>query len=237
MARVEEKDVNLKVVEIDSTNKAGKLPVYEGAGAAADAPGVVVIEEWWGINQQIKEEAAHYAKQGFHVVVPDLYRGKQAHDREQAGHLMGGLDWKGAVEDISAATQYLKAKGAKKIGIVGYCMGGALSLAGSILVPGLTCGVVFYGICSKDLADPTKCKIPILGHFGEKDEHVGFADVASAKALEANLKTAGVTNEIHVYPGAGHAFTNRYNNPPSYHEESYKKATERTVAWFKKYLA
>ncbi|KAF7851048.1 hypothetical protein BT93_L4671 [Corymbia citriodora subsp. variegata] len=153
-----------------------------------NAPGIVVLQEWWGVDFEIKNHALKISQMdpGFKALIPDLYRGKVGLDVAEAQHLMDGLDWAGAVKDIRASANWLKANGSKKV----------------------DCVVAFYGVPSPELADPTKAKAPVQAHFGELDNFVGFSDVTAAKALEEKLKASGVPHEVHIYPGNGHAFMN-----------------------------
>ncbi|KAJ3690733.1 hypothetical protein LUZ61_019897 [Rhynchospora tenuis] len=173
------------------------------------APGIVVLQEWWGVDFEIKNHAVHISKlgQGYRALIPDLYRGKVGLVAE-AQHLMEGLDWQGAVKDIRASVNWLKANGSSKVGVTGYCMGGALSIASAVLVPEVDAVVAFYGVPSPDLADPAQAKAPIQAHFGELDNFVGFSDVTAAKSLEEKLKNSSVPYEVHIYPGCAHAFMN-----------------------------
>lgn len=176
-----------------------------------NAPGIVVLQEWWGVDFEIKNHAVKISElaPGFKALIPDLYRGKVGLDVAEAQHLMDGLDWQGAVKDIQASVNWLKANGSKKVGVTGFCMGGALSIASSVLVPEVDAVVAFYGIPSSELADPAQAKAPIQAHFGELDSFVGFSDVTAAKSLEEKLKASGVPYEVYLYPGNAHAFMNR----------------------------
>ncbi|KAJ8452938.1 hypothetical protein Cgig2_014701 [Carnegiea gigantea] len=176
-----------------------------------DAPGIVVLQEWWGVDFEIKNHAIKISQlePGFKALIPDLYRGKVGLDVAEAQHLMDGLDWKGAVKDIEASVSWLKAHGSRKVGVTGLCMGGALSIASAVLVPGVDAVVAFYGVPSPELADPAQAKAPVQAHFGELDNFIGFSDVTAAKALEEKLKASGVPYEVHIYLGCGHAFMNR----------------------------
>jgi len=225
---------DLEKVEVDSPNKAGKLPLYDSSWSKSQM-GLIVLQEWWGVNQQIQNRALFFASHGFHVVIPDLYRGKVAKNHEEAGHYMGNLDWPGAVQDINVAAEYLKSQGVKKVGVVGYCMGGALALAGAALCESVSAAVPYYGVPDKKLADLTKVKVPVQGHFGALDTAKGFSDSTAVKALEEALKQSGAEFEIFVYEDAGHAFANELR-PDAFHKPSYEKATERTLAFFNKHL-
>jgi carboxymethylenebutenolidase len=176
-----------------------------------DAPGIVVLQEWWGVDFEIKNHALAISQfdNGYKTLIPDLYRGKVGLDAAEAQHLMDGLDWQGAIKDIQASVNWLKANGSKKAGVTGFCMGGALSIASSVLCTGIDAAVPFYGVPPSELADPVKAKVPIQAHFGELDNVAGFSDVPTAKALEEKLKASGVPYEVHYYPGVTHAFMNR----------------------------
>lgn len=169
------------------------------------------------------------------AIVPDFYRGKVAKDHEEAGHYMGNLDWFGAVQDIQAAVDYLKANGVEKIGCVGFCMGGALTIAASVLVDGLSAAAPFYGIPSLQLADPAKARTPMQCHFGTKDNLKGFSDPEAQDALEKTLKENNIVFEFYRYEGADHAFAND-SNVEKYNAECAKLAHERTLDFFERYL-
>ncbi|CDP10753.1 unnamed protein product [Coffea canephora] len=175
-----------------------------------DAPGIVVLQEWWGVDFEIKNHAQKISQfdGGYKALIPDLYRGKVGLDVAEAQHLMTGLDWQGAVKDIQASVNWLKANGSKKAGVTGFCMGGALSIASSVLVPEVDAVVAFYGVPPPSLADPAQAKAPVQAHFGELDNMVGFSDAKTGKALEEKLKAAGVPHEVFIYPGVSHAFLN-----------------------------
>ncbi|KAL0001665.1 hypothetical protein SO802_015446 [Lithocarpus litseifolius] len=213
-----------------------------------DAPGIVVLQEWWGVDFEIKNHAEKISQlgPGFKALIPDLYRGKVGLDVAEAQHLMDGLDWQGAVKDIRASVNWLKANGSKKVGVTGFCMGGALSIASSVLAPEVDAVVAFYGVPSSELADPAQAKAPVQAHFGELDNFVGFSDVTTAKALEEKLKASGVPYEVHIYPGNAHAFMNRSPEAlkrrkgmglPDEDEASAELAWSRFQSWMTRYLS
>ncbi|BAT92154.1 uncharacterized protein HKW66_Vig0217650 [Vigna angularis] len=213
-----------------------------------DAPGIVVIQEWWGVDYEIKNHAVKISQlgTGFKALIPDLYRGKVGLDVAEAQHLMDGLDWQAAVKDISASVNWLKANGSKKVGVTGFCMGGALSIAGSVLVSEVDAAVAFYGVPSSQLADPAQAKAPVQAHFGELDSFVGFSDITAAKALEEKLKASGVPHEVHIYPGNAHAFMNRSSDGiqrrksmgmPDEDEAAVQLAWSRFETWMTRYLS
>lgn len=145
---------------------------------------------------------------GFRVLVPDLYRGALGVDAEEAHHLMSNLDWPGAVEDVRGAAKFLKGEGSAKVGIAGFCMGGALACAGATLVEEIDAGVVFYGTPDPALADPSRLTKPMQAHFGEGDHLEGFSNPDRANWLEEQFRAAGIEYEFHRYPRVGHAFMN-----------------------------
>ncbi|KAG0464089.1 hypothetical protein HPP92_020158 [Vanilla planifolia] len=175
-----------------------------------NAPAIVVVQEWWGVDFEVKNHAQKIAglAPGYRALIPDLYRGKVGLDVAEAQHLMEGLDWSSAVKDIDASVKWLKANGSSKVGVTGFCLGGALSIASAVLVPEVDAVVGFYGSPSIELADVSKAKAPVQAHFGELDGFVGFSDVNAAKQLEENLKSSGVPYEVYIYPRVGHAFLN-----------------------------
>jgi carboxymethylenebutenolidase len=174
------------------------------ADAGAGAPGVVVIQEWWGLNDQIRGVAERFAAAGFTALVPDLYRGKSTVEAAEAEHLMGGLNFGDAAgQDIRGAVQHLKGR-CGKVGVTGFCMGGALTLLAAVNVPEVDAAVVFYGLPPLEHVDAAKIKAPLAGHFATDD---AFFAIANVDALEAKLRAAGATLEFHRYR-ASHGFAN-----------------------------
>jgi carboxymethylenebutenolidase len=172
--------------------------------AGASAPAMVVIQEWWGMNDEIKGVADKLAKAGYRALVPDLYRGKVALEANEAKHLMEGLNFGDAAgQDIRGAVQYLK-KESKKVGVTGFCMGGALTVLSAVNVPEADLGVIWYGYPPLDYVDASKIRMPLLGHWATQDEAFPIVGV---DALEQKLRGAGVKFEFHRY-NAKHAFAN-----------------------------
>jgi len=172
--------------------------------AGAGAPGLVVIQEWWGLNDQIKGVADRMAVAGYRALVPDLYRGKVAVEAKEAEHLMTNLNFGDAAgQDVRGAVQYLKGARAK-VGVTGFCMGGALTLLAAVNVPEVDAAVVWYGFPPLEYIDATKIKAPLLGHYAIDD--VPFP-IATVDTLEQKLRAANVRFEFHRYQ-AKHAFAN-----------------------------
>jgi carboxymethylenebutenolidase len=168
------------------------------------APAIVVIQEWWGLNDQIRGVADRLAQAGYLALVPDLYRGQSTVEEEEANHLMSALDFgDAATQDVRGAVQYLKQHSAK-VGVTGYCMGGALTLLALGNIPEVSAGVVWYGFPPLDYINAAAIKVPVLGHWATQDE---FFPAETVDALEAKLTEAKVDVEFHRYL-AHHAFAN-----------------------------
>jgi carboxymethylenebutenolidase len=171
---------------------------------AAGSPALVVIQEWWGVNDQIRGVAERLAKVGYRALVPDLYRGKSTVEAEEAHHLMSALNFGDAAsQDVRGAVQFLKG-GSTKVGITGFCMGGALTLLALAASPEADAGVVWYGCPPLEYIDATKIKVPVQGHWATQDE---FFPVATVDKLEEKLRESKVHFEFHRYL-AHHAFAN-----------------------------
>ncbi len=170
------------------------------------APGIVVIQEWWGLQDQIKGICDKLARAGFHALAPDLYAGKVIpyHDSEAASREMGSLDFTDATTQIvRGAAQYLKTTGTK-VGLTGFCLGGAVTVLGAVHVPDISAACCFYGIPPFEAANPADIKVPFQGHFANRDD---WCTPEFVNAFEALLKTAKVQSEIFRYD-ADHAFVN-----------------------------
>lgn len=201
-------------------------------------PAVVVIQEWWGLDDQIKAVADQLAAAGYRALVPDLYRGKLALEAKEAEHLMGDLNFGDvAAQDIRGAVQYLKKTGSPKVAVTGFCMGGALTLLSAVNVPELDASVVWYGYPPLEYIDASKIQKPLQAHWALHDE---FFPIAGVDRLENNLKAAKVLYTFYRYD-AKHAFTNpaadaRQLPPLQYNPVATKEAWERTYAFLKMHL-
>lgn len=168
------------------------------------APGVVVIQEWWGLNDQIRGVADRLAQSGYVALVPDLYRGSSTVEEEEAHHLMTNLNFADAAkQDIRGAVQHLKQR-AERVAVTGFCMGGALTLLALCNVPEASAGVVWYGLPPLEYIDASHIKVPVQAHWGTQD---AFFKIEAVDALEKKLADAGVSIEFHRYL-AHHAFAN-----------------------------
>jgi carboxymethylenebutenolidase len=195
------------------------------ATAGQGRPGIVVIQEWWGLNDQICGVADRFARAGYNALAPDLYKGRLTTEPDEANHLMTGLDFADAThQDLRGAAQHLQAQSGR-VAVMGFCMGGALTIAAAAHVPEFAAGVCFYGIPPKAFADPAKIRIPLQGHFANKDD---WCTPAAVDDLERTLKTAGIQHEIYRYDAA-HAFANERS--PAYDVGCANQAWERMAAF------
>lgn len=190
-------------------------------------PGIVLVHEWWGLNDWVKEQANRLAGQGYCAMAVDLYRGEVAKDAEHAHELMRGLTDERAVADLKQAFGYLAAGKYTKdrpIGAIGWCMGGGFALRLAVAEPKLACCVVCYGKPVTDEAQLKQIKGPLLGIFGETDRGIDVDEFRKA------LKEAGTKATIHVFPGAGHAFLNE-TNQRGFNKEQAEKAWKEIDAF------
>jgi len=209
------------------------------AEAGAGAPAVVVIQEWWGLNDQIRGVAERFAAAGFTALVPDLYRGKSTVEAEEANHLMTGLNFGDAAsQDVRGALQHLKHGGAAKVGVTGFCMGGALTILTLTMAPEADAAVVWYGLPPLEYVDASKIKAPLMAHWATQD---GAFAIANVDALEEKLRGAGVRYQGHRYL-AHHAFANETAVGPGriaitqYDAVWAARAWDRTFAFFGRHL-
>src|ERR1700692_4464346 len=171
---------------------------YLANAARGNAPGVVVIQEWWGLSEQIKGLCDRFAVAGFDALAPDLYAGKVVpyHDMDAANKQMNSLDFMDATtQTVRGAALYLGKNGAK-VGLTGFCLGGAVTIIGATKITELTAGVVFYGIPPEAAAKPADVKIPLQAHFANKDD---LRTPALVDGFEKAMKAAGKSLALFRY--------------------------------------
>jgi carboxymethylenebutenolidase len=200
---------------------------YLAEPQVAAAPAIVVIQEWWGVNAQIRGVADRLANAGYAALVPDLFRGKSTVEAEEAEHLMKGLNFADAAsQDVRGAVQFLKARGGK-VAVTGFCMGGALTLLALGAAPEIDAGVVWYGYPPLEYVDAKRIKAPLLAHWGTQDTVFPIGGVDS---LQEKLREAGVSFEFHRYL-AHHAFANETAAGPSRVSFTQYDAVWAQLAW------
>jgi carboxymethylenebutenolidase len=192
--------------------------------------GLVLIQEWWGLNKSITLTSDKFARNGFRVLCPDMYRGKIGKNSEEAGHLMGNLDWPNALLLIKSAGEYLKSLGCKKVFITGFCMGGALTIATIASFNVFDGAVPFYGVPDLTKFDLSNVKCPVVAHFGDLDQAKGFSDPEAAKNLEKNALEKGVNFKLRMWENVDHAFMNQDSH--RYNADAAEKAIVETCEFF-----
>ena len=206
---------------------------YLSRPAAARAPGVIVIQEWWGLVPNIKDIADRFAREGYLALAPDLYHGKSTKEPDEAGKMAMSLKMDEAGRDMGGAFDYLKSHDActGKIGCVGFCMGGGLSLMLATLRP-VDAAVSYYGPIQEGQPDVSKLHGPVLGHYASNDEWVSGDAV---RGLEARIRAAGKHAQMYDYEGASHAFFND-TRPEVYNRAAAALSWQRTLAFFNEHL-
>ncbi|HVF39843.1 MAG TPA: dienelactone hydrolase family protein [Gemmatimonadaceae bacterium] len=203
---------------------------------AQPGPGIVVIQEWWGLVDHIKDLVDRFAAEGFVALAPDLYHGDMTRSPDAAGKMLMALNIGEAGKDIRGAADYLlslEEVQPKKVATLGFCMGGQLALYAAAKFPEqISAGVDFYGIHPNAQIDPDELRVPVLAHFGKRDPTVPEAD---ARKLVESLQSAGKSVDAHFYD-AGHAFFND-TRPEAYDAESAHLAWDRTLAFLRSHLA
>lgn len=211
---------------------------YLATPAAGRGPGVIVIQEWWGLNDQIRGVADRFAQEGFTALAPDLFHGKSAPigEPDQAGKLFMALNADEAAKDVRGAARYLtahEANASAKVGVIGFCMGGQVALLTGTVAPDEIGAVVdCYGVHPNVKPDFTKLKAPVLAIFGGKDAGVGKD---ARDQLEKNVRGAGVPYESKVYPEADHAFMNEQRKDV-YRAQDAEDAWRRAVDFLRQHL-
>jgi carboxymethylenebutenolidase len=222
---------------------AGTMVQFESNGGTASGflstpaggrgPGVLVIQEWWGLVGHIKNVGDRFAAEGFTALAPDLYQGQTADEPDAAGKLFMALNVAQAEKDLRGAARYLAAHSSTtKLGAVGFCMGGQLALFAATINPSIGATVDFYGIHPNVKPDYAKLAGPVLGLFAEKDSYV---TPPVARDVDKAIKAAGKSSEIHVYPGVDHAFFND-ERKDVYDAAAAADAWRRTLAFFREHL-
>ncbi|MDX1383635.1 MAG: dienelactone hydrolase family protein [Thermoanaerobaculia bacterium] len=208
----------------------GYLATPESGGG----PGVVVLQEWWGLVDHIKDVADRFAQEGFVALAPDLYHGESTDHPDDAGRMMMALEIDRTEKDLRGAIGALldrEETTSGQVGTVGFCMGGQLSLYAACENADVGACVDYYGIHPAVSPDLDKLAAPVLGFFGEEDE---FVTPDAARELEASLRAAGKSVAIHIFP-AGHAFFND-SRPDAYDEHFAEESWELMLDFFRTHL-
>jgi carboxymethylenebutenolidase len=209
------------------------LALPQGAGTH---PGIIVIHEWWGLNDWVKEQADSLAALGYVALAVDLYRGKVANDEETAHQLMSGLAEDAAIATLRRGVNFLRSRDDVRghaIGVIGWCMGGRYAIRLAAADPGIRACVMYYGAPITDPKSIKGIQAAVLGNFGAEDKGPSPDQV---QEFEKALRAAGKTVDFKSYPGAGHAFANINNPWGGYRAEAAQDAWGRTKAFLDQYL-
>jgi carboxymethylenebutenolidase len=220
---------------VEFRSNGGTASGYLAVPAEGKGPGVIVIQEWWGLVPHIKDVCDRFAAEGFVAFAPDLYHGRSTTSPDEAGKMMMALQIDEAEKDLRGAITFLldhEATTADKVGTVGFCMGGALSLYTATKNAQVGACVVFYGGHPNVKPDLPNLQAPVLGLYAERD---GFVTPELVHALEDRLKELGKSAEIHIYPDADHGFFND-TRPTVYNETAAKDAWQRVLEFFSQHL-
>lgn len=209
---------------------------YLATATSAKGIGVIVLQEWWGLVDHIKNVCDRFARAGFTALAPDMYDGATTKSPDEAGKLFMALNIGEAEKKLRGAIDFLlshQAVSSKKVGTIGFCMGGQLSLFAATLNSHIGACVDFYGIHPAVKPDFTKLQAPVLGIFAEKDD---FVNADAVRALESQLKNTGKRYAFHTYPNTAHAFFND-TRPEVYNAQAALDAWNKTLAFFKAELS
>ena len=216
---------------IEFPSNGSTTPAYLATPASGSGAAVIVIQEWWGLVDHIKQLADRFAAEGFVALAPDMYHGESTDSPDEAGRLMMALDIDRAARDLSGAVTYLVGLdevSPKKVGTIGFCMGGQLALATACQSPDVGACVNFYGVHPNINLDFSTLRAPVMGLFAEND---AFVTPEIAGKLDHDLQSAGATTDFHVYPGVDHGFFN--DTRPDVHDEAAASdAWRRTLEFF-----
>lgn len=215
---------------------AGALTGYLAEPASGHGPGVLVIQEWWGLVDAIRDVCDRLARAGFVALAPDLYHGERTTDPGVAGRLMMDLDLPRAARDLEGAVEALLGRSSvthPRVGCVGFCMGGQLALYAATRSPRIGAVVDFYGIHPRVELDLARLEAAVLGIFAERD---AFVPPEAARRLEAELRSAGKRVRVRIHPGVDHAFMNDHR-PDVFDAAAAAKAWDETIAFLRAELS
>lgn len=223
---------------VEFPSNGGRVGGYLAPPEPGAGPAVIVIQEWWGLVDHVKDVCDRLAGEGFCALAPDLYHGKSTKEPDEAGRLMMAMNLDEAARDLTGAIGFLEAHPSVRgqgVGVVGFCLGGGLALWLATLDPqGVRAVAPFYGVVPPDVVQPDYSAIgaAVQGHYAEHDD---FAPPESARKLEAHLQELGKTAHFHVYPGTRHAFFND-SRSDSYDENAARLAWVRLLEHFREHL-
>lgn len=221
---------------IEFSTGAGAAPGYLAVPAGEQGPATIVLQEWWGVDEHIRSICDRLAAEGFFALAPDLFGGETTTQPSEAEQKMMALSMDEVEHQMCGAADFLASQpgfDGAGVGAVGFCLGGGLSLWAAATCPRISAAVTYYYVMPHGKPDFTKIKGPVLGHFGTGDEFISHDE---AKALEAELRDAGLEVTFHYYDGAGHAFFNDTDRLGTYDPDLAGLSWERTVSFLRNAL-
>ncbi len=210
---------------------------YLALPVSGEGPAIVVMQEWWGLDDHIRDVCDRLGQAGFLALAPDLYHGETTQQPDEAEQKMMAMSMEKAEQEMRGAMDYLTAHEGTRgqgIGTLGFCLGGGLSVWAASLNPKVAATVSYYYVMPHGKPDFSKIKAPVLGHFGTKDD---FVSVEDARSLESEMRQAGVSVNFEFYEGAGHAFFNDTNRLGTYDREAAQRSWERSTTFLHQHLA
>jgi carboxymethylenebutenolidase len=222
--------------EVEFEANGGTATGYLAVPESGKGPGVVVLQEWWGLDDNIKSYCDRFASEGFLALAPDLYHGETTEQPDEAQQKVMAMNMDEAEKEMRGAVDYVAAHEGFEgdgVGSVGFCLGGGLSVWAATINPKVKAVVSYYYVMPHGKPDFSKIQAPVLGHFGTNDD---FISVEDAKGLEQELKDAGVDVTFEFYEGAGHAFAAEHDRLGTYDQELDRTAWQKTVDFLKRHL-
>ncbi|HEV2723469.1 MAG TPA: dienelactone hydrolase family protein [Thermoleophilaceae bacterium] len=224
--------------DVDFEANGGSAPGYLAVPDSGRGPGVVVLQEWWGLDEHIRDVCDRFAKEGFFALAPDLFRGETTDQPDEAQQKMMALSMDQAELDMRGAVEFLASQDGVEgpgVGAVGFCLGGGLSVWAATLNDKVRAVVTYYYVMPHGRPDFAEIKGPVLGHFGTEDQ---FILVGHARGLQRELASASGQDVVfHFYEGAGHAFFNDTDRLGTYDAEAAALSWRRTIEFLREKLA
>jgi carboxymethylenebutenolidase len=223
--------------DVEFQANGGTATGYLAEPASGKGPGLVVLQEWWGLDDHIRKVCDRFAEEGFFALAPDFYRGETTDQPDEAQQKMMAMSMDQAEKDMRGAVDYLAEREGVEggIGAVGWCLGGGLAVWTASVNPKVSAVTTFYYVMPHGKPDFSNINGPVLGHFGTSDDYISVDD---AKALEQEIRDASGTEvTFEFYEGAGHAFFAEHDRIGTYHEGHAKSAWDKTLAFFRRHLS
>jgi len=209
---------------------------YLALPASGAGPATVVLQEWWGLDDHIRDVCDRLAQAGFLALAPDLFHGQTTDQPDEAQQKMMAMSMETAEKEMRGAVEFLAGHEGTRgqgIGTLGFCLGGGLSVWAAATSPRVAATVTYYYVMPHGKPDFSEIKAPVLGHFGTKDD---FVSVEDARTLEKEMRDAGVSVEFEFYEGAGHAFFNDTNRLGTYDRDAAQRSWERSTTFLREHL-